>query len=72
MSHSPASRCTVCGAVEDTTCPECRTSSLSTHGLADVRPFTSDLIYADGSRHEWHPQCLPALAGDTPEGDTDA
>lgn len=58
MSHTLASRCTVCGAVDDTPCPECRTSSARTHGVADQRPFTSDLVYTDGTRHEWHPGCL--------------
>ena len=58
VSHLLAARCTVCGVVDDPICPECREPSAALHGIAHQNPFRGDLVYSDGTRHEWHPDCL--------------
>lgn len=64
MSHTLAARCTTCGALDDTPCPECGTSSAATHGVTDQRPWTSE-PESDGYVHEWHPECVPARPEET-------
>jgi len=59
MSHTMASKCTVCGAVEDHMCPECRTSSAATHGTAKQAPWRH--VMSSGFVYQWHPDCLPKV-----------
>jgi hypothetical protein len=66
MSHTYAARCTVCGEVDDWTCPECGTPSSTTHGITDQRPWTSPAA-SGGYVHEWHPECLTTTEGDDRE-----
>lgn len=65
MSHTLAARCTTCGITDDDMCPECRTSSAETHGIADQKPWRH--VMADGYVHEWHPDCIPTDQTD-PQG----
>ena len=67
MSHLLAARCVVCGVVDDPTCPECGTPAATTHGTCYQRPYRTDLVYSDGRRHEWHPECLTAPTTETRE-----
>lgn len=55
MSHVLAARCTVCGVVDDTPCPECPGASGSSHGTTHQRPF--HIVARDGYVHAWHAEC---------------
>jgi hypothetical protein len=65
VSHPLAAECTVCGVVDDPICPECHAPAAALHGIAHQNPFRSDLVYSDGTRHEWHPDCMTATTPPT-------
>lgn len=56
MSHELATRCAVCGVVDDPPCPECPGLHASAHGTTDQRPYRH--VADDGYVHEWHPACI--------------